>query len=445
VRQLTAARGRPSPAIEALHLRERRAVAALALLAPLLACAQPGNPPGGPPDEEPPALVRVRPDSGARNVREGSITFEFDEVVSERPQSAPTLADLFSISPSPGELRLSWRRTRVEIAPRGGLRPNTTYLVRMLPGLMDLDSNVDSAGAVVIFSTGPDFAGSHIAGRVFDWVAGRASPRAFVEAVALPDSARYVTAADSGGAFEMPYMRPGRYLLRAIVDQNRNRRIDSRELFDSVTVDLGDSLRRDMLAAVRDSLGPGLATVEIRDSTRLRVTLDRPLDTAFVATPAVFVLRAADSSDFPIAAVRTQADLDRVAADSLRRQQVQDSVRRAAREDSIRRADTVRVARPQPPTRRPGAQVAPPAVPRADSARPPEPKPSAAIPLTTLFLELRRPLTAGTAFRLRASGLRSITGAVRSSDRLFTTPRARPRADTSAARRDTAPRGPGRG
>lgn len=382
--------------------------------------------------------MRIRPDSGARNVRAGSIIFEFNEVVSERPQGAPTLAELFVVSPSRGDLRLSWRRTRLEVFPRGGLSPNTTYIVRMLPGLVDLDNNVDSAGRTLVFSTGPDVASAHVTGQVFDWTAARAMPLAYVEAVSLPDSLRYATTTDSIGRFSLAFMQPGRYLLRALIDQNRNRRIDGRELFDSATIELRDSVRREMLAALRDSLGPGVLAVDVRDSVTLRIGLDRPLDTLFVATPASFTLKAADSSSFEIAAVVTQADLDRRIADSTARLRVQDSVRRIFREDSIRRADSARVLTPPagPTGRRPGAQVAPPPAAREPERRP-DPKPGARIPTMALFLELRRPLPAATSFRLHGADLRSITGAVRSSERLFSTPRARARPDTGAVRRDT--------
>src|SRR5262245_56829882 len=211
-------------------------------------------PPGGPTDKDPPRLVRVTPDTNAVNVRGGGISFQFDEVVSERPQGAATLADLFIVSPSQGPAGISWRRTRVDVSPRGGLRPNTTYTVRMLPGMVDLDDNVDSAGITLVFSTGPSIAQGRFQGRAFDWAAGRPAGGALVEAIALPDSARFATHADSTGAFALSNMPPGRFLLRALVDQNNNAEVDARELFDTVTVELTDSLRHELLATVRDTL-----------------------------------------------------------------------------------------------------------------------------------------------------------------------------------------------
>jgi hypothetical protein len=423
----------------------RRLIALLALAG----CAQPGIPPGGPTDTDPPVLVRVTPDTNATNVQRGSITFEFDEVVSERPQGGASLAEMFIVSPSLGPNSVSWRRTRVDITPRGGLRRNTTYTVRMRPGMVDLDNNRDSTGFELVFSTGPSLATGRMTGRVFDWVGNRPAPRAIVEALRLPDSARYAAEADSSGAFTIDHLPAGQFLLRALIDQNRNAALDDREFFDSVTVTLADSLRREMLAALRDSLGPGIATAEVRDSLTLRLTMDRPLDTLFVPVAARFSIRAADSSIVPFDTVLTQADVDRIAeAAAARTKAVQDSVRAASVADSIRVADSTRAAAqptttppPRPTGRRPGAATRTPPAQQPDTSDRIIPRPSARIPATVIYIKFERPLPPGSAFRVRADSMRSITGAVRSSERVITTPRPAARPDTGQAQTTGRPPG----
>ncbi len=423
----------------------RRLIAVLALTG----CAQAGMPPGGPPDKNPPRLVRVTPDTNATNVKGGSVSFEFDEVVSERPRGVPGLAELFIVSPSTGPSGVSWKRSRVDITPHGGLLPNTTYRVRMLPGMVDLDGNADSTGVSLVFSTGPTIASGRIAGRAYDWVAARPAPRAIVEAIALPDSARYGTEADSSGAYVLTNMPPGQFLLRGYVDLNRNSALDERELFDSVTVTLGDSLQRDLLAAVRDSLGAGIASTDVRDSLTLRLALDRPLDTLFVPASGMFTIQTADSAVVPFASVVTQADEDRRIADSIRTRTVQDSVRRALVADSARAADSAKAAAatapraptaapppPRPTGRRPGATNRPVLPPPRDTSDRIIPKPAGRIPVTAIYLKFSERLKPSTTYRVTATGLRSITGATRTSTRVFTTPRpARP--DTGRARPDT--------
>jgi hypothetical protein len=405
------------------------------------ACAQPGFPPGGPPDPDPPLLTRIRPDTNAVNVRARSVSFQFDEVVTERPQgSQGGLAGVFLISPSDGEPSVSWRRTRVDVRPRGGFRPNTTYTIRLLPGMTDLDGNVDSSGAEIVFSTGPTIDSGSISGTVFDWPGNKSAPRALIEAIQLPDSTRFVTTADSLGFYTIGHLPSGRFLLRGVIDQNRNRGLDSRELFDSVTVELRDTLRRELYAFVHDTLGPGIAQLEVRDSVTLRVGFDHPLDTALQVTPANFTLKAADSSVIAIASVITERELEKRAADSARVKAIEDSVRNAARADSIRRADSARVNTriTRPGGRRPRADTT--AVARDTTPKVEPPTPTIAIPSDEVIITLEEPLPPAASFKLRVEKLRSLLGYERESERNFRTPR--PTVDStladSAALRDSA-------
>jgi len=401
----------------------------LIVLVAVVGCAQVGAPPGGPPDNSPPHLLRISPDTNALNVRPRSVELRFDEVINERPaRGGEKLDALFLVSPSRGRVDVDWHRSRIEIRPREGWRPNTTYTVTQLPGISDLRGNIDTSEHRYVFSTGPARATALIRGQVFDWAAGRPAPRAFVQAVHLPDSLTYAEYADSLGRFVIRYMIPGRYLLRAILDANNNRTLDRRELFDTATITLGDSVTREILAFVHDSVGAGIANVEPLDSLTLRVTFDRPLQPRVPVEPSQFSLKAADSSVVPITAVTLGSAFERARADSARAKAVQDSIRAAQVADSVRRANPRPAApAPAPPVQRPPAA-------QRDTATPPL-KPSVPIPESYVVLRLGRPLAPNTSYRLHADSLRSLTGVARSSDRVFTTPRAAPpdsgRADTT--------------
>jgi hypothetical protein len=406
----------------------------LILLVAVAGCAQLGAPPGGPEDRNPPHLLRVSPDTNAVNARPKSVELRFDEIINERPaRGGADLDALFLVSPRGGRVDVRWHRSRIEIRPRRGWLPNTTYIITQLAGVTDLRGNADTAQHQYVFSTGPSRSPSLIRGQVFDWVAARAAPRAYVEAVRLPDSLTYGEYADSLGRFTIRFVPPGRYLLRALIDANSNRALDRRELFDSATVTVGDSITREMLAFIHDSAGPGIAEVQVQDSVTLRVTFDRPLNPRAAVVPAQFSLKATDSSVVPITSLALGTAYEKQQADSARAKAVRDSTEQAQRADSIRRANPRAAPAPAPvPVTPPGA--APPPRRTGAGARDttPAPKPSVPSPETYAVIRIGRPLAPVTSYRLHVDSLRSLMAIVRSSDRVFTTSRERPATDTTA-------------
>ena len=405
------------------------------LLVAVVGCAQLGAPPGGPEDRNPPHLLRISPDTNALNARPRSIELRFDEIVNERPsQGGGELSNLFLLSPRRGRVDVRWHRSRLEIRPRRGWAPNTTYTLTQLRGVTDLRGNVDTSEYRYQFTTGPTRPVAAIRGQVFDWVAGRVAPRAYVEAVQLPDSLTYSEYADSLGRFEIRYLPPGRYLLRAALDENKNLVIDRRERFDSATVTVTDSVRRELLAFIHDSAGPGITTVDASDSLTLRATFDRPLQPGVPVQANQFSLKAADSTVVAIASVLLGSAYEKEQQDSARAKAVRDSVQRVQVADSIRRANPQPPARPvvPPPTAAPPRR---PPGPARDTT--PPPKPSKPIPETYAVIRLTKPLTPASTYRLHAEALRSLLGVARSSDRVFTTPRPRTSPDSTRVRPDS--------
>jgi len=333
-------------------------------------CASPGMPPGGPPDVEAPRLVGVAPDSGRVSVTPRSVVFRFDEVVSETPPGAATLAGLFVISPQHGTPVVSWEREEISVRPRRGWRPNMVYSVTMLPGLADLRGNVRKDGAVTLFATGSVFPPTAITGVLYDWAAGTPVASGLVQAITR-DSTIYIGYSDSSGAFTLPHLPPAAYELKGVVDGNRNRALDPREPWDTVTVVLADTARVELFAFVHDSIGPRIETLSAADSVTLRVRFDVPVDARTPLDPAWMRVLGPDSLPLAVASV---------------------SLLEAAPPDTAARA-------PEPPS---------------TMTRP--------RPYTEVLVTLAAPLQPGATYTVRADGFPGLLGRVTPSSREITIP-----------------------
>jgi hypothetical protein len=392
----------------------RRGLIAAALV--LVACASAGPPPGGPEDRVPPKLVRVTPDTNAVNVSAKVATFYFDETINDRGTDAMDVSNMFLVSPSDGAPRVSYHRSRIDVRPRHGFRPNTAYTITLLPGLTDLRNNSMKSGTSIVFSTGPTMPTLRLSGTAFDWVAEQPVGRALIEATS-PDSVVYLAQADSLGHFSVGPLNAGTYLVRATIDQNQNHRTDRGESWDTLRVTAPHPAPIELLAASRDTMPALIVSATLGDSVTLRVVFDRLLDPAQRIPPDNFRVAGADSVRIPVTAVRTPRDEAELAR-----------VQEQRMADSVRRADSV-AGRPRP------RAVPAPATPPADSA----PKPTRPPPFTTVSLVLARPLAPNAPYRVRVSAVRALSGRSIASERSFTTPRqapppTRPPADSTARR-----------
>ncbi len=323
----------------------RRKAACLGLLAAAWACATIQDPPGGPPDFDPPILLSVIPDSGA--ILEGfddDVEFQFDEVISER--SGNGLVNLVRLSPRSEELRVSWKRTRITVKPKEGWYPDAVYHVTLLPGVQDLRNNRLDSTRTIVFSTGGPIPNTRVTGAVVDWEAGKAAVGALVEAVLLPDSLIYETRTDSTGVFVLSEVPPGPYLFVTTIDQNNNGNRDLRESFDSVSIQLDSTAEHAFWTFAHDTTGPRLTGVSDLDSITVQLTFSQMLAPGDPPAGAIRVLALPDSTPVPVRAVWSQVVYDSVStveqavADSIeavRAQEEADSVR-AALADSLRAA-----------------------------------------------------------------------------------------------------------
>ena len=385
----------------------------LILLFVLVACAQQGFPPGGPPDKVPPKLLKTSPDSNARNVSEKEVDLQYDEVVSERPGGASSLDALVLISPRDGAPRVGWHRSRLTVRGHKDWKPNTTYTIDVLPGISDLRGNADKLGYRLVFSTGPEIAGASVSGVIFDWPAGHPAPNALVEAVSHPDSTVYIGRADSLGRFDLAHIPPGSFTIFGWIDANNNHDRDLREMQDSTTITLKDTARVELLAFLHDSIGPHVVTVEVRDSMTLHATFDKPVDPSQPLDSAHIMLRAADSSLVHVKAIVSAREIDRQRIDSM------------ARADSVRaRRDTAFRRQYQAQHRVPTDSNARAAVRRAAVLA--TIAPSKPVPVSDVLISLLQPLTPGATYRVESKDIHNLMGIAANSIRSFTVPKPAP-------------------
>lgn len=312
------------------------------------ACASIQPPPGAPFDPDPPILLAATPDSGTVVTGfDDVVEFQFDEVIREQG-----LELLVTISPRHDELRVSWKRRRFTVKPQDGWHPNAVYQVTLLPGVSDLQNNRTEERTTIVFSTGGDIPNTRITGSVVNWEAGRMARNALVEAVRLPDSLTYVGSTDSLGVFELFFVPPGTYLLRAGIDGNDNQRLDRREPYDSATVVFSDSLlARDFWTFRHDTVGPRVDDLILVDSQSVAIEFNQMLGLTLPGADAFAVWELPDSNRVPVNRVLLRAEFDslrQAAADSAAAADAAaaDSLRAAAADSLGVALDSVALAPP---------------------------------------------------------------------------------------------------
>ncbi len=390
---------------------------ALALAA---ACANTGEPPGGPPDEKPPVILGVYPESGAvvPNPR-GDAVIQFDGVIDEQSgggggrASSGAVAGLASrilLSPTAGPVNVTWHRSAIHVKPKEGWKPGRVYQLQILPGIADLRRNVMKERRTIVFSTGPAIPHARLGGIAVQWVEQRALVGGLVRAQLLPDTLAYLALVDSAGGFRFDNLPPGRYAVFAIADQNSNRVRDRREAYDSVLVTVDSSATAVLWTFVHDTAGPKLRQADPLDSVAARLTFTQPLDPAQPPESLrVRVVALPDSTPVRVRGLLTAARYDSLAAQE-----------RAALDSARAATDTTRKAAPQPSTDTLGLR------PAHDtsglriilSQRP--------VPQDKLVLRLDSALTPGGKYFVEVRGSRNLSGARADGHAVLVVPKPAP-------------------
>ncbi|MGH7523610.1 MAG: Ig-like domain-containing protein [Gemmatimonadales bacterium] len=251
----------------------------------VVGCARMGPPPGGPVRITPPVLLATLPtDSNCTQPGfRGDAEFVFDEVVSEGSQpnfgqGTGDLEKLVMLSPDTLVPVVRWHRSRITVHPKHGWKPNTVYRIELAPGLGDLRNHFTKKPALITFVTGPTCPAKYLTGRAVDWSAHAGATTALIIAMHFPDSARYRSYADSNGRFRFGPLPDGSYLVYAVLDQNRDHKLESGEGWDTVRAAASQDSVGEIWAFVRDTLPPKIASVARQDSASIAVTFVHSID-----------------------------------------------------------------------------------------------------------------------------------------------------------------------
>ena len=241
------------------------------IVVPLLlaGCAGQLPPPGGPPDTQPPAIIRTVPDTNAIRVATHFIELEFDEYVDRR-----SVEESIFISPYLGELEYDWSGREIRITFSESLKPGRTYVVNVGTDIIDIRArNRMMKGFTLAFSTGDSIDRGAIRGRVF----GTKPEGVMVYAYGLQgirpdtlDPARvrpdFITQTGDGGYYSLSNLSLGPYRVFAVRDEYKNLLYDRQ--IDGIGVASGDIV----LAPSRQEVDGVNFLLRQEDTTRIFVT-----------------------------------------------------------------------------------------------------------------------------------------------------------------------------
>ncbi len=190
----------------------------------LTSCAVREAPQGGPEDKTPPSIMDIEPADGSTMLPlDASFKVTFSKgMQQENTQSAIFLSPVFWGYPG-----FKWSGRTLSVIPPENLKANTTYILTIGAGAIDIHGNKIGQSRSYAFSTGPAIDSGSISGAIFSTDGQRIVYD--IWAYSLGDTAvsnfwkripDYATQVDSTGGFKIEHLGNNRYLILAINDKN---------------------------------------------------------------------------------------------------------------------------------------------------------------------------------------------------------------------------------
>lgn len=201
----------------------------------ICSCAQQARPSGGLLDKTPPKALRYHPDSAATNFNSKSIEITFDEFIQLQDLNTQLL-----ISPPleyQPDITVKKKTLSIVFDKKEVLKPNSTYTLRFGKALRDLHESTPLEDFKYIFSTGSYIDSLSLEGNVlyaFDHKTDK-DVRVMLytdvnDSAIYKKQPEYFDKTNDAGFFKITNVRPGKYKIVAVKDQNNNYKYDEGEV-----------------------------------------------------------------------------------------------------------------------------------------------------------------------------------------------------------------------
>jgi uncharacterized protein (DUF2141 family) len=242
----------------------------LSVLLIISACAKINTPTGGPRDLLPPVVVKSIPANGSKNFTGQKVEIFFDEYV-----VLDKIAEKFMVSPPlEKKPRVVIKNKSVVVEYDDKLRDSTTYTFYFMDAIRDLNEGNILDNYQFVFSTGPVLDSLSVTGNVFNSFTLDPPEKMQVQLYrnindsavlkTLPD---YISRADENGYFRINNVRPGKYRLYALNDEDNSKtynRVEEEFAFMDSLVSI--TPQKNFIPVVRDTSKVKKAAIKIHES-----------------------------------------------------------------------------------------------------------------------------------------------------------------------------------
>lgn len=189
------------------------------------ACANIGRPDGGPFDEMPPVMVKSSPEQNGLNANKKKISLEFDEYIKLENASEKIVIS----PPQTKQPTLSTVGKKIVIDLNDTLIPNTTYTIDFGDAIIDNNEGNALEQFAFTFSTGNAIDTMEVSGVVLNASDLEPKKGMLVGLYSNLDDTAFtktkmerIGRTDSKGEFKIKGIRPGKYKIYALLDNDQN-------------------------------------------------------------------------------------------------------------------------------------------------------------------------------------------------------------------------------